>query len=292
MEDFLSYLEHEKRYSAHTVCAYTTDLNQFRSFLQYQYETADLAEATDKQIRSWLAALMSEGCSERSIHRKLSALKAYYKFKLKQGVVAVMPTAKVTTPKIKKKLPVFVEEKQMNKMLDDYQQPETFEEYRNLLIVEMFYASGIRLSELINLQDKNVDILEGTIKVLGKRNKERIIPIPSEVLQHVENYRNIKYLQFPETKVNGSLFIKNNGDKMYPAMVYKIVKNFLSAVALDKKSPHVLRHTYATHLLNNGADLNAIKELLGHAGLAATQVYTHNTIEKLKKIYNNAHPRA
>jgi len=292
LNDFIQYLNYEKHYSAHTVKAYQTDINQFNQFLLTQYEIDDYAIVNHQHIRAWLASLMNEKNKARSVNRKLSSLRGLFKFLLKEGYVIKSPMSKVQPPKTAKKLPVFVEEQSMNQLFD-YEKiefGEDFEGVRNRLMILLFYTCGVRLSELIGLQSGDVDFHRKTIKVLGKRNKERIIPITNELADLIRKYNQIKT---SENLPIENLFVLLNGKKLYPKMVYLVVKKFLSIVTtIDKRSPHVLRHTFATHLLNRGADLNAIKELLGHANLAATQIYTHNSIERLKNIHKTKHPRA
>jgi integrase/recombinase XerC len=232
--------------------------------------------------------MMEQKISARSINRKITTLKTFYKYLLRQGLVTENPMLKIQPPKTSKKLPVFVEKEKMDLLLDNVTFEEGEEGQRNRLIIELFYATGMRLSELINLREKDVDLYSGQLKVLGKRNKERIIPFSNELKRTIESYHAIKSFKDSEF-----LLVNSSGEKLYEKLVYKIVKQYLSLVTtIDKKSPHVLRHTFATHMLNNGADLNAIKELLGHANLSATQVYTHNTVEKLKNIHKLAHPKA
>jgi len=244
------------------------------------------------QIRNWIVELMESGNTARTANRKISALKTYFKYLLKEGIITVNPVAKVLTPKSDKKLPVFVNENQMNHLLDDIEFGDDFSGFRNRLIIETFYNTGARLSELISLKVTDVDFSQQVMKVLGKRNKERIIPLSSSFSDLLEKYSRTREATFPNDG-NEWLFLTGAGKKLYPRLVYRIVNRFLSLVTtLDKKSPHILRHTFATHILNQGADLNAIKELLGHANLSATEVYTHNTFEKLKSVYKQAHPRA
>ena len=287
---FLAYIQYEKRYSPHTVTAYRIDLDQFFNFLSIQYNATELSGIDHSMIRSWLVSLIEEGNSPRSVNRKITTLKSFYRFLLKEGLVNDNPLRKITPPKSAKKLPEFIEKVKMSLLLDEMNPGDGYCGLRDRIILEMFYNTGIRLSELINLQEKDVDFHNGTIKVLGKRNKERLIPFSQKFGILLKEYVKEKQKTFDYLP---SLFLTDSGGKMYPKKVYLIVKKYLSNVTtLDKKSPHVLRHTFATHLLNNGADLNAVKELLGHANLSATQIYTHNTIEKLKEIYKQAHPRA
>jgi integrase/recombinase XerC len=289
---FIQYLTFEKQFSTHTISAYRVDLMQFSQYIQLQYETNHPRFINHQMIRSWLVQLMHEKVSARSVNRKLSSLKSFYRFLMKEKVVSNNPLSKVQPPKTSKRLPVFVEEQHMNRLLDyeDIAFDDDFAGKRNKLILILFYSTGIRLSELIGLKTADIDFTRDTLKVLGKRNKERIIPITAELKEELNHYLQSRTDQFIQHEY---LFTTDAGQKMYPKLVYNVVKKYLSLVtSIEKRSPHVLRHTFATHLLNKGADLNAIKELLGHANLAATQVYTHNSIERLKNIYKNKHPRA
>ena len=289
-KSFLQYLRFEKRFSPHTVLAYQNDLQQFFAYLKNLYETEDLLSVTHSMVRSWIVDLMEKEISPRSINRKLTTLKTFYKFLLRQGMVLTNPMLKVQAPKTSKRLPVFVDEKKMELLFNEKNFGEGFEATRDRLMLEIFYATGMRLSELIGLEDASIDIYECQVKVLGKRNKERIIPFTKKLKETIEVY--LKSRQ-EIVKNAPSFFVTDKGKKLYPKLVYRIVIYRLGSVTtLDKKSPHILRHTFATHMLNNGADINSVKELLGHASLSATQVYTHNTIEKLKQVYKQAHPRA
>ncbi len=295
VDRFIEYIKFEKRYSAHTVISYRTDLEQFLSYLTTIYKTEKIEEADYLIVRSWFVSLMQAKISPRSINRKKTALKSFYKFLIKEGVITVNPMNKVISPKTSKRLPVFVEKEKMKKLLDDSEVDfgNDFTGIRNLMIIEMLYATGMRVSELVNLKMSDIDLYNCTIKVLGKRNKERIIPFGKNLRENIEKYNKIKEEAFSEKLIEEQFFLTSRGKKIYQKLAYRVVNYYLSVITtLDKKSPHVLRHTFATHMLNNGADLNAIKELLGHANLSATQVYTHNTIEKLKNIYKQAHPRA
>ena len=290
LDEFLKYLQLEKRYSLHTIKAYQIDLTQFQDYLEETYESV-LQKAKHPMVRSWLAQMLDYGISPRSVNRKITTLKSFYKFLLKVEKIKEDPTIKVVSPKMSKKLPVFVEIGQMRQLLDDLDFPDDYAGVRDKLMIELFYSTGIRQAELIHLKIKDIDFSSNVIKVLGKRNKERLIPLTIELRQKIDTYLKLR-AKLP-TKDSLYLLLTNKGKKLYPSLVYRQVNHYLSKVtSLDKKSPHVLRHTFATHMLNNGADLNAIKELLGHANLSATQVYTHNTIDKLKKVYNQAHPRA
>jgi integrase/recombinase XerC len=298
---FIDYIQYEKRYSPNTVSAYRNDLNQFFSFLQLQYNITDIRDVTHPMIRSWLVSLMEEKISPRSVNRKLTTLKSFYKFLLREGNVSSNPMRKIISPRTSKKLPSFVEKEKMEMLFEKINFGEGFPGLRNRLILEILYATGMRLSELINLKETDIDFHQSTLKVLGKRNKERLIPFSNKFAILLKIYLHEKkfWLENAESTIaTGTpdefwLIVTDNGRKAYPRFIYRAVTKYLSQVTtLQKISPHVLRHTFATHLLNNGAELNAVKELLGHASLSATQVYTHNTIEKLKTIYKQAHPKA
>ncbi|MCD4745235.1 MAG: tyrosine recombinase XerC [Bacteroidales bacterium] len=292
-ENFIQYIQFEKRYSSNTVIAYQKDLDQFFSFINNEYNIYNLNDVDYLMIRSWLVNLMELSLTTRSVNRKLTTLKSFYKYLIKEGVIKENPMIKIISPKTSKKLPVFVEKKKMDLLFDDIDFGNNFCGIRDRLILEMFYHTGMRLSELVNLLHSDIDIYNSTIKVLGKRNKERIIPFGNNLKDLLSQYINIKQKLFRKKEESKYFFTTEKGRKIYNKLVYRIVNLYLGKVTtLDKKSPHVLRHTFATHMLNNGADLNSIKELLGHANLSATQIYTHNTIEKLKNIYKQAHPRA
>jgi integrase/recombinase XerC len=284
---FITYLSSEKRFSEHTIKSYTTDLKQFTSFLSSEFQIIDeINEISFQIIRTWIASLLEKGINPRSVNRKISTLKTYFKFLIREGELVENPMMKVVAPKSKKRLPVFIEEDQIASLLNEVQFEEGFVGQRNKLIIELFYVTGIRLSELINIKISDVDFNNQSIKVLGKRNKERIIPLTSNVLNDLNIF-------IKNNKQNKYLFTNLKGGKLYNKLVYRLVNKYIGEISsVNKKSPHILRHTFATHMLNNGADINAIKELLGHANLSATQVYTHNTIEKLKTVYKQAHPRA
>ena len=290
IDEFVSHIAHEKRYSQHTVKAYRKDLEQFNFFVSTQYSIIQPSQIKPAFVRSWLVSLMDEGVTARSVNRKVSSLKSYFKYLIRHQIISSNPMDKVLSPKVAKKLPVFVDKKNMNQFFNYFVFTEDYDGKLDRTILEMFYSTGIRLSELINLKSQDVDLLKKQIKVTGKRNKQRIIPIGMELLHCLEQYIHSK---IAEGIGSSNFFVNKKGNKLYPKFVYRKVNHYLSMVStIDKKSPHVLRHTFATHMLNNGADLNAIKELLGHASLAATQVYTHNTIDKLKAVYNQAHPKA
>ncbi|MBK9732307.1 MAG: tyrosine-type recombinase/integrase [Chitinophagaceae bacterium] len=292
LRSFLQYLQYEKRYSKLTIVAYENDLMQFSLFLKRNYELENILSAQHVFIRSWLVSLMESGTGPRSINRKLSALKTFFKFNLKNGAIDHNPMTKVIAPKIPKRLPVFINSKQTDLLWQHFDFGEDFPGLRNRIIFELFYATGMRRAELLQLTDQSVDFFNLTIKVLGKGNKERIIPFNPQLKEPVREYISIRNKTF-NSAVFPSLIVSDSGLPMNPRKIYSIVHDVLRQVTtVDKKSPHVLRHTFATQLLNNGAEINAIKELLGHSSLAATQVYTHNTIDKLKDIYRKAHPKA
>ncbi|MCD4737512.1 MAG: tyrosine-type recombinase/integrase [Bacteroidales bacterium] len=292
-DKFIQYIRFEKRYSPHTQLAYNTDLDQFYYYINTVYELNDVTEVTSPIVRSWIVFLMEKSIDTRSINRKISVLKSFFKFLLKEGDVDANPMTQIISPKNSKRIPAFVEQEKMDLLLDDVSFGIDFKGQRDKLILEMFYFTGIRLSELINLREWNIDLVSNNLKVLGKRNKERLIPFGNELREAIIKYKVVR------SEISGGLsnenyfFVTVKGKKVYEKLVYRLVNLYLSKVSsITKKSPHILRHTFATHMLNNGAELNAVKELLGHASLSATQVYTHNTIEKLKSVYNQAHPRA
>lgn len=290
---FLDYITYEKRYSQHTIQAYGSDLDQFINFATDQYDLSDINKADHQVVRSWIVSLMEGKSSARTVNRKITTLKSYFKFLIKEGAITENPMDRVVAPKTSKRLPVFVEQESMNKLFDEIDFGEGYPAIRDRMIIEMFYATGMRLSELINLNEADIDLYKNVLKVTGKRNKERIIPFSGNLVKLLKSYLEVKRKMFQFNEQNTPLFVTNKGEKLYPKMVYRMVNHYLNLVTtISKRSPHVIRHTFATHMLNNGADLNAIKEILGHANLAATQVYTHNTIEKLKSIYKQAHPRA
>ncbi|WP_321997104.1 tyrosine-type recombinase/integrase [Draconibacterium orientale] len=289
-ESFINFLKYEKRYSPHTVKAYEKDLDRFVEFCTKVVGDFVVKDVDLKLLRSWVVNLMEHDYSPSSVSRMMTAVKSFYNYLLREQVVDVNPAINVPLPKIRKKLPHFVEENNLNHLLDDDLFDNGFRGRRDKLIISLFYGTGIRLAELINLKDRDFNTAEYLIKVLGKRNKERIIPYPREINQLFNDYVTIRNDEIVNN--SGYLFVTEKGKQIYEKLVYRVVKNNLARVtSLEKRSPHVLRHTYATHLLNNGADLNAVKELLGHANLAATQVYTHTTFEKLQQSYKQAHPR-
>ena len=290
VQAFLDYLRFEKRYSQHTLISYQTDLEQFSAYLQEAYSNTSLHNVTAFIIRSWLAQLKEQKNTSKTINRKISTLKSFFRYLMKQGVVKQTPMTTIISPKVNKRLPAFVEEKNTDTLFSHVDFGEGWKGKTDRLILSLFYNTGMRLNELITLKEKHIDAHYNQVKVLGKGNKERIIPISKELMQEIQDYIANKPLRLENTD---NLFTTEKGKVLYPKYVYNTVKHYLSTVTtLEKKSPHILRHTFATHLMNNGAELNAVKELLGHSSLAATQVYTHNTIEKLKDIHKKAHPKA
>lgn len=289
-DNFLSYLRFEKRYSPHTVTSYDNDLKQFHIFCEQAGIEGLVLDSSI--IRMWIVSLLEQGVSPRTVNRKLSTLKTFSRYLIRQGVITVNPLNKVLKPKMSKRIPAFVDEEKLNEFLDNYEFGEDYEGKRNQLIIELLYQTGMRRSELIGLKTGSVNFSESHIRVLGKRNKERLIPINNEMGRRLKEFMDLRSHTF--TMQNSEfLLLTSKAQPVYPKMVYRVINEFLKMVTtIDKKSPHVLRHSFATHLLNRGADLNAIKELLGHANLSATQIYTHNTFEKLKDIYKQAHPRA
>ena len=290
IQSFLNYLRFEKRYSKHTLRSYHDDLLQFTAYLDKHYGEIPLHDISSASIRSWLASLKDQKLSAKSINRKISSLKSFFKYSLRTGVLKKTPMTNISSPKIPKRLPAYVEEKDISQLLRDIDFGTDWKGATDKLIVSIFYNTGMRLSELINLKEDHINVSSGTLKVLGKGNKERIIPVSRLLLDQI-----VGYLENKRNRENADstyLLVNEKGRKLYEKYVYLTVKKYLSQVTtIDKKSPHILRHTFATHLTNNGADLNSIKELLGHASLAATQIYTHNSIEKLKEAHRKAHPK-
>jgi len=295
LAQFLDYLLHEKRYSSHTVLAYKNDLLQLKSYLLATYDLENIFETQHIHIRSWIVDLSSEGISPRSINRKLSSIRAYIRFEISHDRMEKDPTLKILTPKVPKKLPAMIRKSNLDTLLstDNVIDETNYESNRNLLIVELLYNTGIRRSELIPIRYEDLDHSRKSIKVLGKGKKERLVPISASLIVLISTFYDIRSRTFEDSDCDPELFLTLKGKKLYPKAVYNIVKAMISSVSTaEKKSPHVLRHSFATHMMDNGADLNAVKELLGHSSLAATQLYTHNSAEKLKKIYKQAHPRS
>lgn len=290
-DSFLDYLRYERNYSDDTVKAYGEDIRQFQEFGGEDVGLQSPSEVVVDVVREWMIHLMNLGYATTSVNRKLSSLRSYYKYLLRKGEVKVDPLRKITGPKNKKNLPVFVKESEMNRLLDDEDFGEGFEGCRDHLVIAMFYATGMRLSELIGLDDGDVDFAASVIKVTGKRNKQRLIPFGEELRAEMEAY--VKQRDESVPVRSGAFFVRKTGERLYPNIVRKIVtRNLSKVVTVKKRSPHVLRHTFATSMLNHEAELGAIKELLGHESLATTEIYTHTTFEELKKVYNQAHPRA
>ena len=288
--EFLKYLKTQKGYSKHTVTSYGSDLKYFSKFCSENRLCNSIDDANSKTVRKWISSLKQEGMSSRSVNRKIASLKSYFIYLLRRDIIKTNPAENITNLKSAKKLPDFIKEDVLNCLFDGSYFPKNFEGKRDRLIIELLYATGIRRAELTGLKLSNVDTTQSKVKVLGKQNKERIIPYPTPLNKRIKEYIELRKEQTPE---DTCFFITEKGKPIYSKLVYRVVKKYLSySTSLKKKSPHILRHTYATHLLNNGADINAVKELLGHANLSATQIYTHNTFERLTNIYKQAHPRA
>ena len=291
-QNFFEFLQFQKRYSKHTLISYKNDLASFFSFLQSQYPETPITEIKTVYVRSWMADMKDNQMSARSLNRKISSLRSFFKYLLKKEIVKSNPVNGITSPKMPKRLPQFISEIDTDKLFNEIEFSDGFKGLTEKLLMEVLYFTGIRKAELIAIKEKDVDKMGSQIKVLGKGNKERIIPLNNLLLNDL--------LQYTEQKKRlgicneaANLFVSENGRQLDPKQIYNIVKKYLSKVStIEKKSPHILRHTFATHLMNNGAELNAVKELLGHASLAATQIYTHNSIEKLKDVYKKAHPKA
>lgn len=292
IQSFLDYLKFQKRYSQHTIISYKNDLDSFFDFIEHQFGEPELSEIKTGFVRSWLAELVQIGLETKSINRKISALKSFFKYHLRQQNIGTSPMNAIISPKINKRLPQFVNTRDIATLFQHVEFPDTWDGKTQRLLIELFYNTGMRQAELIGLKETHITKDNNSIKVLGKGNKERIIPVSSQLMQQLQDYKSGKSKKFQEyDKV--FLLVTEGGKKLYPKYVYNAVKKYLDLVTtIDKKSPHILRHTFATHLMNGGADLNAVKELLGHSSLAATQIYTHNTIEKLKDIHKKAHPKA
>jgi len=292
LESFLNYLKFQKRYSQHTLISYRNDLESFSGFVEAQFECREALQIKPVFIRTWLANLRNEGQTPRTINRKISALKSFFKFLLRQDLIKVSPMTTIVSPKQGKRLPEFVDQRDTTILLEKVEFPDSWSGQTERLVISLLYQTGMREAELIGIRNDQIDRSKSAIKVLGKGNKERIIPVSHELLLEILQYQERKKA-LNKIEDTAYLLVRENGKKLYPKWVYLVVKKYLSLVTtIDKKSPHVLRHSFATHLSNNGAELNAVKELLGHSSLAATQVYTHNTIEKLKDIYRKAHPKA
>jgi integrase/recombinase XerC len=289
---FLDYLKFEKRFSRHTIISYQTDLIAFFDYLELTYNGISLNQLSHTYIRSWLANLKDEGMTAKSINRKISSLRSFFKYQMRLGLMEQTPMTKINAPKNEKRLPKFIAKKDVDTLFNHIEFTDDWKGRTDRLIFLLFYNTGMRLSELINLKEGSVDFYQNTIKILGKGNKERIVPVSDDLAKEIKDYTSSKKVLTIQDQ-DPVLLVSEKGKKLASRSVYAIVKHYLSLVTtVDKKSPHILRHSFATHLTNNGADLNAVKELLGHSSLAATQVYTHNTIEKLKNVYRQAHPKA
>lgn len=292
VDTFLKYLQYEKRYSPRTLVSYETDLRQFQTFLEKEFESKP-EDANYGMVRGWIVSLSEQDLDAPSINRKIACLRSFFKFLLKREEITKDPMLKVKVLKVKKKLPHFINENDLVTLLDKQLTEDDrsqHEQKRDQAIIETLYGTGMRRAELIGLRDQDINFRECTVKVLGKRNKERVIPFSSPLVNILKDYREVRDRDI-ERKDPDHFFLTDTGNKLYPELVYKVIKTKLSGLSIEKRSPHVMRHTYATHLLNKGAEINAVKDLLGHTSLAATQVYTHNTIEKLKEAYK-AHPKS
>ena len=292
MDAFLDFLRFERRYSRHTVTSYQTDLAQFATYAKASFELTDLAEATHPVIRGWVVALMGQALDPRTVNRKVACLRSYYKFLLRTGRIQANPMLRVKAPKMAKKLPEFVPEAALNGLLNSFQFPDTYAGHRDQLLLELLYGTGIRLSELIGIAAADVSLPGATVRVTGKGNKQRVVPLNPSLLLVLERYYRKRAHEFGAAP--GPLLLTDKGEPLYEKLVYRTVKHYLSQITTSaaQQHPHALRHAFATHLLGKGADLNSIKELLGHSSLAATQVYTHLSVDRLKSVFEQAHPRA
>ncbi|MEO6948799.1 MAG: tyrosine-type recombinase/integrase [Ginsengibacter sp.] len=292
IQEFLNYLTFQKRYSENTIISYQTDLTAFFEFLFLEYKINLVTEITTPVIRTWLASLKENKSSSKTINRKISSLKSFFKYQLRLKHIAISPMVIISSLKVNRRLPSFIDENAINTLLNYDYFPDTFKGKTDFLLFEILYQTGIRRNELIHLKENNIDSYASTIKVLGKGNKERLIPVNNELLRIMNQYISEKRKEFPENS-EGFLLINKKGKQLDPKYVYNVVKNNLSKVSTnERKSPHVLRHSFATHLTNHGAQINPIKELLGHSSLASTQIYTHNSIERLKEVHKQAHPKS
>ncbi len=293
IDSFINYLEYEKRSSPHTVVAYRKDLEQVRDFVQLSFEINSLEGCTHSELRAWVIDLVEQGLSTTTVNRKIATLRSFFKFLLRSRLVSQDPTYKLKSLKNPKKLPEFVQENVIESVLEERVYETNFEGQRDRMVMEFLYLTGVRLSELTSLRWRDLNLVEDQVKVLGKRSKERIIPLTRKLKQNIILYRKVFEERFSKIEGNEYFITSNRGEKAYSMMIYRIVRHYLDLFAqTTRRSPHLLRHTFATHLLNKGADLNAVKDLLGHASLAATQVYTHNSMEKLKAVFEQAHPKA
>ncbi len=293
IDSFISYLEFEKKSSTHTVLAYQKDLEQFQEFVSVSFEKEDISTADHSEIRAWVIDLVENDLNTTTVNRKIATLRSYYKFLLRSRVISKDPTYKLKSLKNPKKLPEFLQETTISSVLEENVYEDNFEGQRDRMVMEFLYLTGVRLSELTGLKWENINLQEDVVKVLGKRKKERIIPLTKGLSRNIILYKKVFEERFSKVGQSDYFIVTNLGKQSYPMMIYRVVRHYLDLFAqTSKRSPHVLRHTFATHLLNKGADLNAVKDLLGHANLAATQVYTHNSLEKLKAVFEQAHPKA
>ncbi|MEO5890052.1 MAG: tyrosine-type recombinase/integrase [Ferruginibacter sp.] len=294
IQSFLDHLAFQKRYSPHTIISYQNDLTGFFDFIELQFGHTDLSGINASFVRSWLAGLKETGMESKSLNRKISSLKSFFKYQLRQGAVSTSPMGAIVSPKIKKRLPQYVAEEGTKTLFEIVEFPDDWEGKTHRLLLQLLYNTGMRRAELVGLKESHVDKGNSNIKVLGKGNKERVLPVKKELMDAIQEYISAKITGF-EKFDQEFLLVSKSGKKLYPKYVHNVVVKYLSqpdVTTIDRRSPHILRHTFATHLMNNGAELNAVKELLGHSSLAATQIYTHNTIEKLKDVYKKAHPKA
>lgn len=291
VDKYIDYLRYEKNYSSHTEISYYSDLIQFRDFIESHYRDIELETVDGDIVRAWIIFLMEAKTSARSVNRKLSSLKSFYRYLQKMGSISISPLKKISGPKAKKPIPSFINYSDMEKVLDIETEDNDYESFRDKVILELFYVTGMRRAELIGLTDKDIDLYSGSIRVTGKRNKQRIIPVSKNTIALIDGYLEIRNKNFENQTV--AFFVKKDGEPIYPMLIHRVVSSHLKWIpTLAKASPHVLRHSFATGMLNNGADINAVKELLGHSSLASTEIYTHTSFDELKKIYNKAHPRA
>lgn len=292
LDSFCDYLLHEKRYSIHTVTAYKTDITQFAHYCSNVYEITEIKVIKHTIVRSWIVNRMEKQDTPKSINRKISSLRSFFNFLKRKKVVTRNPMLKIIAPKIPKRLPEYIREDSIQKLLDNLNENESYYTFRDKIIVELLYSTGIRRAELIPLSERDILISDSMIKVIGKGNKERLIPLSAHLLCKIKELISLRDEMFPDIAC-ANIFLTNKGKPVYPKFIYNVVTRLLATVSTSKKkSPHILRHSFATHLTNNGADINAIKELLGHANLGATQIYTHNSINKLKEVYSKSHPKA
>jgi integrase/recombinase XerC len=293
IDSFINYLEYEKRASKHTVLAYQKDLSQFEDFVAKSFSITELSEVQHADIRAWLIDLVEQKLTPTSVNRKIATLRSFFKYLLRSGIITKDPTYKVKTLKVPKRLPEFIQEESIEQIINEFQYTEDFNGQRDRMVMEFLYLTGVRLSEMLALTWRDLDLIGATVKVLGKRKKERVIPLTPYLVSHINAYKSHYNDTFKIVQPADNFIVTDKKSAAYPMMIYRIVNLYVSRFAQTKKrSPHLLRHTFATHLLNKGADLNAVKDLLGHANLAATQVYTHNSMEKLKAVYEQAHPKA